>query len=269
MELENRLNLYHVFQTLYNHHPDLLNELLQLESYPLSQRERQGPRTPYLMGLIDRDNVYVITNVLETMTAKLDQPQWVWTIGRAQHNAICVPDDHLSRQHAAIQYIASQGFFLHDLDSTNGTYLNHEPLQGPLRLKDGDLVRIGATVFSFFICDQAIAVPPIQPELADSLMETSPLAYAPPRIDPDNWPALPESGESHAKATDFFLNQLAESLTQVMHSTEPQAPPGTPDHHQRSQILDRFFASQTPDVGDERGRAGEADAPETPTENPD
>ncbi|MDB9495329.1 FHA domain-containing protein [Spirulina major CS-329] len=246
MELENRLNLYHVFQNLYDHHPDLLNELLHLESYPLNSG-RTVPRTPYLMGLIDTEDVYLLTNVLNTTTQKLEQPQWVWTLGRAETNAICVPDDHLSRHHAAIQYIATQGFFLHDLESTNGTYLNHERVQVPLRLKEGDLIRIGTTVFSFFLCDQAITAAPIQPELAGALTKTLPLSYSPPLVERDKMRSHPsdEHSRSQSKSTDFFLHQLAESLNHVAQPVQGLSASETLNPQQRSKILDRFFESQT------------------------
>ena len=38
---------------------------------------------------------------------------------------------------------------LEDLGSTNGTYLNGEPLGGPQPLHDGDRIRIGDSEFTF------------------------------------------------------------------------------------------------------------------------
>jgi pSer/pThr/pTyr-binding forkhead associated (FHA) protein len=258
MELENRLNLYHVFQNLYDHHPDLLNELLHLESYA-PNAGRFAPRTPYLMGLIDAEDVYLLTNVLKTTTQKLEQPQWVWTLGRAETNAICLPDDHLSRQHAAIQYIAAQGFFLHDLESKNGTYLNHERIQVPLRLQEGDLIRIGATVFSFFLCDQTMMLPPIQPELAGTLMETSPLSYSPPAVAQDELRSPPSPTDSPVplKSTDMFLHHLAESLNTVVQPGKDGLSAQTLDSDQRAKILDRFFKSQSLGQGHDPSAAEE------------
>ena len=39
---------------------------------------------------------------------------------------------------------------IEDLGSTNGTYLNDEPLTGPQPLHDGDRIRIGDCEFSYF-----------------------------------------------------------------------------------------------------------------------
>jgi pSer/pThr/pTyr-binding forkhead associated (FHA) protein len=38
---------------------------------------------------------------------------------------------------------------LEDLGSTNGTYLNGEPVRGPQALQSGDRIRIGETEFSY------------------------------------------------------------------------------------------------------------------------
>jgi pSer/pThr/pTyr-binding forkhead associated (FHA) protein len=38
---------------------------------------------------------------------------------------------------------------LEDLGSTNGTYLNGEPLRGPQPLHAGDTIRIGDSEFTF------------------------------------------------------------------------------------------------------------------------
>ena len=38
---------------------------------------------------------------------------------------------------------------IEDLGSTNGTYLNEEPLSGPQPLHDGDRIRIGDSEFSY------------------------------------------------------------------------------------------------------------------------
>lgn len=69
------------------------------------------------------------------------------TIGRSANVEIPVVDERVSQQHAKI--ITGQGgHFLYDLDSTNGTYVNNERVR-EARLKDGDLVQVGETVFEY------------------------------------------------------------------------------------------------------------------------
>ena len=65
-------------------------------------------------------------------------------IGRADYNDLVVPDESVSTSHAKLQ--RREGVWvLVDLDSTNGTFVNGEPIEGRVQLFDGDLVRVGDT----------------------------------------------------------------------------------------------------------------------------
>ena len=59
-----------------------------------------------------------------------------------------VPDPRMSGRHARLVRELS-GWVLEDLGSTNGTYLNGEPLRGPQPLHVGDSIRIGDSEFTF------------------------------------------------------------------------------------------------------------------------
>jgi hypothetical protein len=61
---------------------------------------------------------------------------------------IRLEDPFASSRHARI---SREGHVLviEDLGSTNGTYLNEEPLSGPQPLYDGDRIRIGDSEFSY------------------------------------------------------------------------------------------------------------------------
>jgi hypothetical protein len=69
------------------------------------------------------------------------------TLGRGDVE-IRLEDPFASSRHAQI---SRQGHVLviEDLGSTNGTYLNEEPLSGPQPLYDGDRIRIGDSEFSY------------------------------------------------------------------------------------------------------------------------
>ncbi len=69
------------------------------------------------------------------------------TLGRGDVE-IRLDDPFASAQHARI---SRQGrvLVIEDLGSTNGTYLNEEPLSGPQPLYDGDRIRIGESEFSY------------------------------------------------------------------------------------------------------------------------
>ncbi|GEM_PF-1024103 len=66
----------------------------------------------------------------------------VMTIGRDQECAITLPDSSVSRQHAQIVRQPT-GFFVSDLRSANGAYLNGERLKAPTLIKPGDILRVG------------------------------------------------------------------------------------------------------------------------------
>jgi len=69
-------------------------------------------------------------------------------IGRGAGVDIRIEDTFASSRHALI---APHGALrvIEDLGSTNGTFLNGEPLRGPQPLHSGDQIRIGETEFSF------------------------------------------------------------------------------------------------------------------------
>lgn len=69
------------------------------------------------------------------------------TLGRGDVE-IRLEDPFASARHARITR-EGRVLILEDLGSTNGTYLNEEPLSGPQPLYDGDRIRIGDSEFSY------------------------------------------------------------------------------------------------------------------------
>ncbi|MEW6403762.1 MAG: adenylate/guanylate cyclase domain-containing protein [Chloroflexota bacterium] len=70
------------------------------------------------------------------------------SIGRASANDIVVEDFSASRHHAEI-HLKPPGEILSllDLDSTNGTYVNHKRVYGACPLRSNDVIRIGQVIF--------------------------------------------------------------------------------------------------------------------------
>ncbi|MCI0744125.1 MAG: adenylate/guanylate cyclase domain-containing protein [Verrucomicrobia subdivision 3 bacterium] len=69
--------------------------------------------------------------------------------GRAAGNTVVLADDKVSRRHAMVHTQGEHEFWLVDLGSANGTYLNGRRLTQPCRLSDRDQIRIGSHSFSF------------------------------------------------------------------------------------------------------------------------
>ena len=149
-ELEQRLGLYRVFLKLYEHHRSLLDEILDLENTGIKSRVQASAQ--YVQGVIQGQQVYLTTNLLRGKSQSLTQLQNIWLVGRDSKAALSLQDKRLSRTHAVIQYVRNQGFYLIDLNSTNGSFVNGEPVRNAVLLKEGDQIRLGSISFHFYIC---------------------------------------------------------------------------------------------------------------------
>jgi hypothetical protein len=69
-------------------------------------------------------------------------------LGRGDVADIRLEDSFASTSHARL-VPTGDAVVLEDLGSTNGTYLNGQPLGGPQPLHDGDRIRIGDSEFTF------------------------------------------------------------------------------------------------------------------------
>jgi FHA domain len=69
-------------------------------------------------------------------------------LGRGDSADIRLEDTFASSAHARL-FTQGEVIVLEDLGSTNGTYLNGEPLRGPQPLHVGDSIRIGDSEFTF------------------------------------------------------------------------------------------------------------------------
>jgi pSer/pThr/pTyr-binding forkhead associated (FHA) protein len=66
-------------------------------------------------------------------------------LGRDPSLAVAVEDDQVSRRHARISLEGGQAV-AEDLGSTNGTYVNDQPIAERRQLQPDDRIRVGATV---------------------------------------------------------------------------------------------------------------------------
>ena len=63
-------------------------------------------------------------------------------VGRDPNSKVHIPDETISAQHARV-YLVDQNWWVQDLNSTNGTFLNDERIDQPCILADNDMLQIG------------------------------------------------------------------------------------------------------------------------------
>lgn len=149
----------------------------------------------------------------------------VTTIGRDQSCVVVVPDTSISRMHAQVTRQPA-GYFITDLESSNGVWLNGERLTGPAQIVAGDVITLGDTLLR---CEVERAAPEVPV------------------------PAAPSSPPASADAP-------------TSDSASPLTPTGAPEFHLRigSRWSDR--ARSRPRLAPPRLRPSAPQPPETPTE---
>src|SRR5712672_2329734 len=71
------------------------------------------------------------------------------SLGRASLNSLVLESSKVSRLHAIIHLESGGAFWLIDLGSSNGTFLNKRRIHEPVRLRDHDQITSGGSVFEF------------------------------------------------------------------------------------------------------------------------
>ncbi len=70
-------------------------------------------------------------------------------VGRGETCDVVVDMDNVSRRHCEVQRAQNGAHVIVDLRSTNGTFVNNDEIQGPRELKNGDLIKVGGTIFKY------------------------------------------------------------------------------------------------------------------------
>lgn len=82
-----------------------------------------------------------------------------WTVGRSDDNNLVLSDQWISRNHAMIQSMESGEFYLIDLGSRNGSFINGRRVSVPVSLRSGDLLTFGQSELQFFCSTANAALP--------------------------------------------------------------------------------------------------------------
>lgn len=95
-----------------------------------------------------------------------------WTVGRSDDNNLVLPDRWISRNHAMIQLMETGEFYLIDLGSRNGSFVNGRRVSVPVTLRDGDLLTFGQTEIRFYCPESHGGLPDEQLEANDTATAT-------------------------------------------------------------------------------------------------
>lgn len=109
----------------------------------LLQIEKQRDRRPIFAWLV------VLEGRQQYEVFRIDQEQTY--LGSSGQGGVVLYDDFVSSEHASIRCHEGQ-FFITDLDSENGTFVNdfaEDARIDRVRLKDGDNIRLGEVEFKF------------------------------------------------------------------------------------------------------------------------
>ncbi len=118
-------------------------------------------------------------------------------LGRNLDNGIPIPDISASRIHAEIEYTPhAETLTIRDLNSTNGTYVNHHRITHTTDLRTGDSIRIGGHVLT------------VTNHITDALTKTAPS----PSSKPLTRDVVLESLDRHA----VLLYKIAQQLNTVL-----------------------------------------------------
>ena len=78
------------------------------------------------------------------------------TIGRGKKSKLRVRDSAVSRRHCEL-FEQDDHLFISDLESSNGTMVNGQKIEGPTQLKPDDVVSVGPVTFRFELNDSSPA----------------------------------------------------------------------------------------------------------------
>jgi pSer/pThr/pTyr-binding forkhead associated (FHA) protein len=127
-----------------------------------SPPKRNGLSPYYIQAVTAGRTSFLTTNLHDIDEVQLTEIATSWLIGRSPNCAITIPNPSVSRCHAVIGRSATGGFYITDVGSSNGTFVNRRRL-APLErrpLRDGDLIGLSTVQVELFIvgCKEALSL---------------------------------------------------------------------------------------------------------------
>lgn len=101
--------------------------------------------------IVDGNAYLKLINRIDSLPYKMKEHYSIdkeLTLGRHNDNDIYIKDPFVSKRHLRIAEDEGD-YYLEDLDSSNGTYLNKDRLEDVVKLSNGDIIRVGNIEFLF------------------------------------------------------------------------------------------------------------------------
>jgi hypothetical protein len=107
--------------------------------------------------------------VIVAHSGPLEGQLWVLsdqiTVGREEDCDITIPDRQVSRHHAIFRFTPA-GSTVEDLGSKNGTFVNSQRITEPVKLKEGDEIKVSfVQTFLYLSSDATLPLNELPPEL--------------------------------------------------------------------------------------------------------
>jgi len=126
------------------------------------------------------------------------------TLGRSSINFLAVADPEVSRRHACIRHEDNR-YYIEDIGSTNGTFVNGRRITGKIALKNGDEFRLGETITFQFIDVGEQEHPVTSPPIIDSTALATVLELPPDLMGQIPEPTSSPSASSQDALPDQFI----------------------------------------------------------------
>ena len=115
---------------------------LTVEAAPTPRRSKNGAASADADLPPGPSDVVVYADGAKPRTVKIAASM---VVGRAPECELLLDDTYVSQQHARI-FGKKGAWYVEDLGSTNGTYVNEQRWAAPAMVQPGDRIRVGTTV---------------------------------------------------------------------------------------------------------------------------
>jgi hypothetical protein len=117
------------------------------------ERASTTEKTYYIQIIYQGERAFLRTNLPHTDTARTAAVGITWLMGRSRSCTIVFPDPAVSRCHAVIGHDVTQGFYVMDVGSSNGTFCNQKRLVTMQRqtIQNGDVLTISHIQIEIFL----------------------------------------------------------------------------------------------------------------------